>query len=74
MIWTSRQGIGVPNAGRLEPPAERHREYAIFGSYKLWLDFLACAGSRTAPGGIMGDQLECAEMLYMLWGKIAGNG
>ena len=64
----------MPNAGRLEPPAERHREYAIFGSYKLWLDLLACAGSRTAPGGIMGDQLECAEMLYMICMKIPENG
>ena len=36
---TSRQGIGVPNAGWLKPPAERHRGNAIFGSYQLWIEF-----------------------------------
>ena len=73
-ILTSRQGIGVPNAGRLEAPAERHRGYAIFRSYKLWLEVLACVGSRTAPVGIIGDQLGCAIIVYMLCQKIPENG
>ena len=73
-ILTSRQGTGVPNAGRLEAPAERHRGHAIFRSYQLWLEFPACAGSRTAPRGTSGDQLECAKMVYMLCQKIPENG
>ena len=69
-----RQGIGVPHAGRLEAPAEWHRGYAVFRSYKLWLEVFACRGSRTTPAGTIGDPLECAEMLCMLCQKILENG
>ena len=64
----------MPSAGRLEAPAERHRGYAISRSYQLWLEFSACVGSRTAPGGAIGGQLECAKIVYMIWEKIAENG
>ena len=73
-ILTSRQGIGVPNAGRLEAPAERHRGYAIFRSYQLWLEFSVCAGSRTAPIETIGDQLGCAKMLCMICTEIPEDG
>ena len=73
-ILTSRQGIGVPNAGRFEAPAERHRGYAIFRSYQLWLEFSACAGSRTAPIETIGDPLGWTEMLCVIRLKIPENG
>ena len=71
---TSRQGIGVPNAGWLKPPAERHRGNAIFGSYQLWIEFWACAGSWAESLGCPGSPWNMRKMLLAIVQKIAEIG
>ena len=71
---TSRQGIGVPNAGWLKPPAERHRGNAIFGSYQLWIEFWACAGSWAESLGCRGSPWNMCKMLLAIVQKIAEIG
>ena len=60
-ILTSRQGIGVPNAGRLELPAERHRGICDFRELPALARFFSLRGLSDSAWGNHGGPAEMCQ-------------
>ena len=73
-FWTSRKLSPPPNAGPLGHPAERHSEYAIFGSYKLWLEYLSLRGLLGRVLVVSWEPMEYVQNASQHLAKIVNNG